>query len=258
MISRLHTRLGTAGLAVAIVALIAALAGGAYAANGALTGKQKKEVEKIAKKFQGSGPQGAPGISGAKGDVGPKGDVGNIGPTGKSVFIGNAASCEAGGSTIEVEGSPATKKNICNGKTGFTETLPAGKTETGAWTFENITSEPIFIVRVAVSFDIPLAEELDATQVHYINAAGKEVTEPGTEVTSTVCLGSASNPTAKAGNFCVYAATESNTSSANILISKVEAAEGGGASKSGALIKLFQSLSGAIATGSWAVTAEEE
>ena len=43
---------GKAGLTVAILALVLAMVGGAYA-SGALTGKQKKEVKKIAKKYAG-------------------------------------------------------------------------------------------------------------------------------------------------------------------------------------------------------------
>ncbi|HVV72142.1 MAG TPA: hypothetical protein VHI52_11700 [Verrucomicrobiae bacterium] len=61
-IQRIHQKLGTAGLIVAIVALVAALAGGAYAAGGGLSGKQKKEVTKIAQveaeKFAGDGSAG--------------------------------------------------------------------------------------------------------------------------------------------------------------------------------------------------------
>ena len=53
MLTQLRSQFGTAGLVVAIVALIAALAGGAYAASGGLTGKQKKEVTKIAKQNAG-------------------------------------------------------------------------------------------------------------------------------------------------------------------------------------------------------------
>src|SRR4051794_38320152 len=71
---------GTAGLIVACIALIAALTGGAYAASGGLTAKQKKEVKKIAKQF--AGKPGAPGTAGAKGDTGGKGDTGAAGTNG--------------------------------------------------------------------------------------------------------------------------------------------------------------------------------
>ena len=60
MLTRIHRKLGTAGFVISIVALVAALGGGAYAASGGLTGKQKKEVEKIAKKYAKNQGQRAP------------------------------------------------------------------------------------------------------------------------------------------------------------------------------------------------------
>jgi hypothetical protein len=48
MLRRVHQKLGTAGFVISIVALVAALGGGAYAASGSLSGKQKQEVSKIA------------------------------------------------------------------------------------------------------------------------------------------------------------------------------------------------------------------
>jgi hypothetical protein len=77
---------GKAGLMVAVFALVVAMAGGAYAA-GALSGKQKKEVEKIAKKFAGkpgaNGQQGAAGANGTNGTNGKDGASGNPGAPGK-------------------------------------------------------------------------------------------------------------------------------------------------------------------------------
>ena len=53
MYRRFHQRFGAAGLIVSILALILALTGAAFAASG-LTGKQKKEVTKIAKQYAGN------------------------------------------------------------------------------------------------------------------------------------------------------------------------------------------------------------
>src|SRR5690349_24138099 len=64
---------GTAGLIVACVALIAALGGTALAAA-KLNSTQKKEVEKIAKKYAGK-----PGAPGAQGSAGPAGNDGSNG-----------------------------------------------------------------------------------------------------------------------------------------------------------------------------------
>src|SRR3954469_5627200 len=152
---RFNDRFGTAGVVLGVIALILALGGTALAAKGALTGKQKKEVEKIAKKYAGkpgapgaqgpAGPQGPAGANGKDGAKGDKGDSGTNGTNGtegtdgKSIeVLAGAAGCgTAGGSTVQVEGEPATAKEVCNGEegpAGPTETtLPPGKTETGVW-----------------------------------------------------------------------------------------------------------------------------
>ncbi len=128
------------------------------AASGALSGKQKKEVEKIAKKFAGkAGPQGPAGGAGAKGDPGLEGDqgpegkqgkdgkAGKDGESGKSVVVGSeltgTANCSGqGGATVEKEGTPASKQFVCNGKEGSPwtagGTLPPGATEVGNWFLE--------------------------------------------------------------------------------------------------------------------------
>lgn len=77
---RLQRALGPGGLIVAIIAVVLALGAGAYAASGGLTGKQKEEVKKIARKFAGrngangaagpAGPGGQPGAAGAQGATG--------------------------------------------------------------------------------------------------------------------------------------------------------------------------------------------
>src|SRR5882724_10277399 len=120
---RFRDRLGAngPGLTVAVIALIFALAGGAFAASGVLTGKQKKEVEKIAKKFAGTpgatGPAGSQGSTGAKGD---KGDPGIQGPAGKSVKVtkitsGNPAACEERNGVLVKEESASTGIEVCEG-----------------------------------------------------------------------------------------------------------------------------------------------
>lgn len=143
---------GTAGLIVACIAMVLALTGAAFAAKGALTGKQKKEVEKIAKKF--AGKPGAAGAAGAQGPAGPQGPVGPAGangkdgapgapgPTGKSVTVssvpvGNVACEELGGAVVKVEGSPSGVE-VCNGATGqdagfnYLFSSDTGETDPGA------------------------------------------------------------------------------------------------------------------------------
>jgi hypothetical protein len=200
---------------VAIVALVAALTGAAFAAGGGLTGKEKKEVKKIAKKFAGKpgapgapGPTGPQGAAGKDGANGTDGTNGTNGTNGKSVVLTTeaaGANCPDGGTKVEVEGSAASKKYLCNGETGFTETLPSGETETGAWGVYNNSSI------VSLSFNIPLASAPTAT--HYVNPSGEEKVFnpalPGFEfVPATHCTGDFETPTAPPGEICVYAEQE--------------------------------------------------
>ena len=101
---------GTAGLVIACVALIAALGGTAFAAA-KLTSTQKKEVEKIAKKF--ANKPGAPGAPGANGKDGTNGASG---ANGESVVLAAAGSCGTpGGTKLTVGG---VSKEVCNGEDG--------------------------------------------------------------------------------------------------------------------------------------------
>ena len=197
---RLQDRFGTAGVVLGVIALILALGGTALAAKGALTGKQKKEVEKIAKKYAGqpgpAGPAGSPGAAGPKGDTGPKGDKGDKGDQGIQGKQG-------------IQGPPGE-----DGETGFTATLPPGETETGTWAFT--TPAPANPIKVPISFSIPLAGPLDGDHVHLVNADGSsevvfnEDTFELENVTPTGCgvaltpAGTAEAPKAAPGNLCVY------------------------------------------------------
>ncbi|HEY5941576.1 MAG TPA: hypothetical protein VIT89_01785 [Solirubrobacterales bacterium] len=257
MLHKLHRKLGTAGFVISIVALVAALGGGAYAASNALNGKQKKEVEKIAKKYAGkpgaagaagaTGPAGAPGAKGDAGAAGTNGTNGTNGSNGKSVVIGNATTCPSGGKTVEVEGS-GVKSNVCNGQTGFTETLPAGMTETGAWVVGITPLGTTLYVRTPISFPIPLSADLAAANVHYVNVG---------ETAPAGCTGgTAAAPTADPGHLCVYETFESFLVFEAIL-KPTSDSEAPGAGATGALLR-FDGEEEAQAWGTWAVTAEAE
>jgi len=212
MFQRIHQKLGTAGFIISIVALVAALGGGAYAASGGLTGKQKKEVEKIAKKYAGkrgkqgkqgpAGPAGPAGSAGAKGDKGDAGAAGSNGSNGapgaagtsvtnNPVPVGNAKCKELGGAEFKVGAGASTF--ACNGETGFTETLPKGKTEMGAWSYGETPPET-FVASTSISFVIPLAT---VPSFHFITAANA-----GAEAAN--CPGEVAEPKAAAGQLCVY------------------------------------------------------
>jgi hypothetical protein len=202
MLSRIHDRLGTAGLIVAVVALVVALAGTAIAAAG-LNSTQKKEVKKIAKKFAGkpgatgaAGPAGAPGPkgdTGAAGKDGTPGAVGTPGAAGKSVIteevLAGETDCnELGGSKFHTQGS-VSNTFACNGKTGFTKTLPVGETETGAWSFFSNSTGQFEVL--PLSFSIPLLVAPETTVYNEPNTVGK-------------CPGTVTEPKAAPGKLCVY------------------------------------------------------
>lgn len=256
---RLREPFGKAGLTVAIVALVFAMVGGAFAA-GALTGKQKKEVAKIAtkeaKKFANSNP-GAPGANGTNGTPGAKGDTGSAGTNGTNGAPGTSVTntslakgsvpCPEGGAEFKVGAGAATK--ACNGTTGFTDTLPSGKTETGAVALYD--SKPGFEQAIAISFSIPLAAPAGGEKAFVLTA--KEIEEeegPGIEAG---CTGTAKSPTAPPGILCVYISREENVFGFTTVIFAEEA----GYQRPGTVIHLNSESETAtlIVEGSWAVTA---
>ena len=271
---RLQDRFGTAGVVLGVIALILALGGSALAASGALTGKQKKEVEKIAKKYAGkpgadgapgpAGPAGPAGTAGAKGDngapgekgeKGAKGDTGSPGEDGKSVEsipvpTGETACGGNGGTVLEVEksGEPT---EICNGSPWTVGgTLPKGKTETGTWTVGTETAENLNAL-ASVSFPIPLASTTGMT-VHFINEAGEEEeNSEGVGPKPAACGGTSVSPTALPGNLCVYEKSRSGgLGSGNGLTFEVATAK----SVAGSVLNFYSEPKGK-AFGTWAVTA---
>jgi Collagen triple helix repeat (20 copies) len=273
MISSIHRKLGTAGFIISIVALVAALGGGAYAASGGLSGKQKKEVEKIAKKYAGkpgangaagpAGPAGAAGAKGDKGETGGKGEKGEagspgtpgtLGAAGKSVEAieiptSDSAHCHGqGGAFYEVEES-AEATEVCNGKEGspwVADGLPAGKTEMGTWGV-GIT-EAATVQVVPISFSVPLSEGSEVSEVRYVNNEGNEEEEGVVVATpAEVCLGEAKNPSAPPGVLCLYQQglnIETQLTQHNLV------------GRAGVVLTFeLKPAEGAKAHGSWAVTA---
>jgi Collagen triple helix repeat (20 copies) len=209
MLSRIHQKLGTAGFIISIVALVAALGGGAWAANGGLTGKQKKEVEKIAKKYAGkNGTNGTSGAPGAVGPAGTKGDPGGAGAEGKQGPEGKQGEKGQKGERGEV-GAPWTAGGV----------LPVGKTETGAWTIRSsVSKESALSTGTTVSFSIPLTAESAEGKAWVFTQAATEGEEWGKEQVApfgycvpgeadcldTGCRGTAAAPTAPSGTLCAY------------------------------------------------------
>jgi hypothetical protein len=281
MASRLREPFGKAGLIVAVVALVAALVGGAYAANtsgkrqhkkknnAGLNGKQKKEVKKIAKGFQGTGPAGPQGPAGsngndgANGSNGSKGDPGNTGNTGQNgvspvgtEFSGNAGTCTEGQGGVEFEGAEEAVTYACNGKEGSPWTangaLPPGATETGSWTPATIPTAPTEF-QIPISLPIPLAAN--------ISPADTVVVEEGEGPTAD-CPGTSADPQAAAGKFCLYVTFAYDLAEEGGVVQSITLLDSGasllspiyGVGKTGALLNA--NIDANVATwGTWAVTA---
>jgi len=247
---------GTAGLVVACVALIAALGGTALAA-GALTGKQKKEVEKIAKKFAGkpgaagatgpAGPTGAAGTAGDKGDKGEPGEKGKPGENGKpgekgdegspgespigTSFTGEktvgSVTCKEGGVEYESGGESSL---VCNGKEGSPwtagGTLPTGKNEKGTWYAEGRGGVD---VRTAISFPIPLSEPIESSHIHIFG-------QDEGPVFLQFCGGNFENPIAKQpGVLCIFTGLTEKAEEIVVLSNELLPGEAG---KTGAVIQV--------------------
>jgi hypothetical protein len=132
-------------------------------------------------------------------------------------------------------------QNGANGQTGFTETLPPGKTEKGMWaasvTKADTVSETGFF-GAPVSFSIPLASPLSNSHVHY----SSEVGFAGT------CTGSVANPTAPSGELCVYL---SASGLENAEFEEIESSSTAGVIL---IFEIVDDSKSATPYGSWAVT----
>jgi len=258
MLTRLRNHFGTAGLVVAIVALIAALAGGAFAATGGGATASKAKATRGPKGPKGpKGDPGTPGVNGTNGKDGVNGTNGKDGTNGSSgtsatttTFVGNEHGCAEGGVEVKSASAPA---YICkgvkgtDGQTGFTETLPSTKTETGTWA---VAAGSKGIVLAAISFPIPLTTELDAAHVVFMNE--------GQPAASGCTGGTPAAPKADAGFLCVYTSAFLGGKGAGITILKTGDGQPG-AGKTGAAF-LIGGTEGAIPDGengygSFAVTA---
>jgi len=220
------------------LAVALAVTGGAWAASGGLSGKQKQEVKKIAKSFQGKGPQGPAGSQGAAGSQGPAGLQGPKGDQG------------------------------VNGKAGTfsTEPLPSEQTLTGIWGVGGAEGEPF----AQISFPIPVSPATTAVlefepganfgvllkdgedPFYPEGATTQDEVEEGWE---GVCPGSAAEPKAVPGFLCIYQAASSGGGSGVYRPSTLFEA----AHEFGELVPL--KLNGVpgealFVKGSWAVTAE--
>ena len=280
MFDAIRTRIN-ATTVVAVLALVFAMTGGAYAAKKYLITSTKQISPSVLKSLQGKagaagangaqgaagpagpvGPQGAAGAAGAKGE---KGDAGSAGAPGKSVAVapivaGSPGECEeTGGVLVKPEGGAGV--GVCNGEEGqrgpqgiqgipgptCSNTgaclLPVGATETGVWSFR--TNNGVGRPYVNISFPLRITEE---PEFHYVTIAqqiaGSAVAEgcPSTGPVGFV------KPEAKSGQLCMY---EGNT----LLNSNPPEVAGGFDPTSGFILEfeVKKPAEEAGGTGTWAV-----
>jgi hypothetical protein len=249
----LHDRMGTAGMIVAVVALVVALTGTAFAAAG-LNGTQKNEVKAIAKQY--AGKRGPKGPKGAKGDPGAQGPQGNAGTNGTNGTNGNNGATGAKGATGEAGAKGATGATGAGtagttgatgatgagttGATGATGspwtaggTLPVGATETGTWTQvmgseeegEALGSES------PISFPIPLAANISFLNVKTIPKGG---TVPAQCDDGVGTPAGPAHPEADSGFLCIFVA-RGNTEA--VSAKKAGASNETGSSTAGAILR---------------------
>ncbi len=257
--------------AIATLALVFAMSGGAYAASKYLITSTKQISPKVLKSLKGNagkaGPAGSNGTNGAPGATGPAGPAGPAGGPGTQGIQGEkgtdgtngesvtntklepgSAACSQGGAEFKVGTGKAT--HACNGVIHPGETLPAGASETGTWSAFTAGEVPGVghAAFGSISFAIPLAAPLStfaeecgepgkpACQVHYLTVSAAKTAE---------CPGTATKPEATAGNLCVYTGEEHGTT----FLEEV------GSSTGGIQLEFGGTSNGSYAYGSWAVTA---
>jgi hypothetical protein len=285
---KLKKRLGMQGpgVTLGVIAIVLALTGGAIAAGGALTGKQKKEVKAIAKaeakKVKGTpgapgptGPTGPTGQAGAKGDKGDPGTPGGPGQNGSEgegvvlsdIPVADPFACEErGGTEVRLKKQLAGEGDeVCNGKEGKEGKegspwtagglLPPGATQTGAWSF--VASEATNPALPTISFPVQFPFALKAAHVHFQtdpNFADFDEAGPGT----LGCDGtSVKVPKAPPGELCVYLAlgTEGLENATFEGIYQLSPGSTKGATRAGAVMKFSVTGGGnGHALGSFAVT----
>jgi hypothetical protein len=243
----------TVANAMMTIALVFVMTGGAYAASKYVISSTKQISPKVLTALKGksgangaqgpagpAGAQGPAGAAGAKGETGAagqngapgeKGAQGEKGAAGTNGFNGTDGAKGPAGPTGPVgpTGSPWTAGG----------TLPAGATETGSWYGKLFEGGKQEAVGVPISFEVPLAAELEAANVHFA---------PNPE-----CPGTVEKPEANPGNLCVYTGENVENHVEFVTIGKPYGLHEG-AGTSGALLDMGASELPAVAYGTWAVT----
>jgi hypothetical protein len=261
---RLKEPFGKAGLIVGVIALVFAMLGGAYAATnnggGKATASAKAKQGKPGKpgkpgKNGTNGTNGAPGPAGPAGPAGAAGKEGTAGQsvTGAPIAVGNVE-CAAKEGGVKYTAASGTS-NICNGAKGKEGSpwtaggiLPSGKSEHGAWAFDEESAGRSAID--PVSFPIPLENAIEESHVHAFEG----------ETAPTGCTLTEGFLEADPGNFCVHLVATTGlpsiAASEILVLNPDEATEiSDGTGRSGAVLFALVPAK-KTGLGTWAVTAE--
>lgn len=217
MFSKLHERLGTAGLVVAIVALVVALTGSAFAASKFITKPEavkiaKREAKKFAGKDGAPGPAGPQGPAGTNGTNGKDGGAGAEGPKGATGAAGATGATGATGKTGPTGIEGTTGATGATGPTGeFDLVAAAGTTLKGTWSIDWYEAEAAEeVVQAAISTGVPVDTNGEDFFKVIRDPAGNYQGPGEEEAAELACPGTPDNPTADPSVFgggallCVY------------------------------------------------------
>jgi Collagen triple helix repeat (20 copies) len=286
----------TPSTVIAVLALIFAATGGAFAATGGGSGGDSHATalatvskSKSKPKTGPRGPAGAKGATGATGVAGATGPAGSAGAPGAKGETGAAGPAGAGGTGPqgpagttgpagpagpkgeEVEGPPGPEGQLCKAKC----VLPEGATETGAWSIAAFEIPESKSINAPISFAIPL--QAASSKAFFFNLLQTEKKEfDANEFTgqgcqagapnciATGCAGTVAEPKAPEGTLCVFSARHESAAPPEEVafqgVLPATAALVAGYSQTGALLD-FQAEEEhgyIIGAGSWAVTAPKK
>ena len=262
---RLHVSPATA---IATLALVFAMTGGAYAAKKYLITSTKQISPSVLKSLQGKagpagaqgpgGPAGPQGPAGAKGENGTAGANGTNGTNGTSVtsavLAPKSANCKEGGSEFKAASGVTFACNGEKGKNGTFEgqSLPAGKTLKGTWAGAGF-AEGQFTggAKAGVSFPLVVSPAPEAQEVGLGEGENEEETKWAPAIKEGKCKGDSEEPAAAEGQLCIFATNLINTSDNKVFTSVKGSLE----SSVGFVVSGISAAKGFVGMeGTWAVT----
>jgi hypothetical protein len=148
----------------------------------------------------------------------------------------------------------------CNGQTGYTETLPPGKSEHGVWSVLYSATAPGQVMSASISFNIPLAPPVASGITNFIGFEGGEGEEfENKSAIPSHCKGTVELPEAIKGNLCVFTRTNENAVFSILGAGFIDPQSGKTetAGPSGVVMDFGAKETGsAFADGTWVVAAE--